>query len=90
MEEKLKEVHIGIEGMRCPMCESHIDDVLRKVPGVRSSKANRHKKEAVVVALESVDPETMKNAIAKEGYGVTSYLEGSKEKKGFFGRLFSR
>ena len=43
-----------VEGMMCAMCESHVAEALRKVPGVQSAKASRSKKEARVVCGEDV------------------------------------
>ena len=33
-----------VEGMMCGMCESHVAEALRKVPGVEKASASRSKK----------------------------------------------
>ncbi len=58
-----------IDGMACGMCEAHIADTIRKAfPEVKSVKANRKKKVAIVISPREITSEEMKNAIDPTGY----------------------
>ena len=52
---------ITVEGMMCGMCEAHVAEALRKVPGVSNAKADRNKKQATVTCSEDVTPPTCGN-----------------------------
>ena len=64
---------LGIDGMMCGMCESHINDAIRnnfKVEAVHSS----HKKgETVIISREAIDEDELCKVIEETGYKVTSY-----------------
>ena len=76
---------IGIEGMACEMCEAHINDVIRRTFAVKSAKADRRKKQCVVVSEEPLDEAAVRDAIAKTGYDVTAIASEPYVKKGFLG-----
>ena len=76
---------IGIEGMACEMCEAHINDVIRKTFSVKSAKADRRKKQCVVVSEEPLDEAAVREAIEKTGYEFTSIASEPYQKKGLFG-----
>ena len=83
------EVVLPVEGMRCEMCESHVCDQLRKVPGVKKAKASHHKGEARAIASEDVDVASLKRGIESQGYVVGEPKVVPYEKRGLFG-LFKR
>lgn len=84
------EYTIGIEGMHCGMCESHVNDSIRKVKGVKSVNASVSKQNAVVVIEDDADKEAIKNAVSSQGYKILSESEKPYEKKGLFKRLFGK
>lgn len=59
---------IAVDGMMCSMCEAHINEVIRKNFSVKNVKANRGKKQAVIISEEALDAEKLKKAIADTGY----------------------
>ena len=76
---------ITVEGMMCGMCEAHVAEALRKVPGVESAKADRNKKQATVTCAADVSDEALLKAIADTGYDASDVREAEPEKKGLFG-----
>ena len=76
---------LGIEGMMCGMCESHVNDAIRKAFNVQSAKSNRRKKQCVVVSEEELDPSKVSAAIEDIGYELTSISSESYRKRGIFG-----
>ncbi len=63
---------LGVEGMRCGMCETHVNDVVRKVGGIKKVKSSHSKNRTEIIAEDGADVEQIKAAIASQGYTVTS------------------
>ena len=60
-------ITLEVEGMHCGMCETHVNDVVRRVEGVKKVKSSHAKGRTEVVAEDSVNTELIKEAIAKQG-----------------------
>ena len=82
----MNKVTLKVEGMACPMCESHIADAIRKTyREAKEVKASHTKKEASFVIDKAIDLSLVKDAIDKTGY---KYIDGKVEpyeKKKLFG-----
>ena len=77
-----------IDGMYCPMCESHVNDAIRAAfPGVKV-KSDHASGVCEVLSENGIDPEKAAEALGKTGYKVISSSSGPYEKKSFFKRLF--
>ena len=63
---------LGVEGMKCGMCETHVNDVVRKVGGIKKVKSSHSKNRTEIIAEDGADIEQIKAAIASQGYNVTS------------------
>lgn len=79
-------ITLEVEGMRCGMCETHVNDVVRRVEGVKKVKSSHAKGRTEVVAEDSVNTALIKEAIAKQGYGVGKVTSEPYEKHGLFSR----
>ena len=79
---------LGIDGMMCGMCESHINDVVRQNFKVKKVNSSHTKGTCEIISEEAVDEAKIKKAIADTGYDVTSYKsEEYEKKKGLFSFL---
>ena len=79
---------LGIDGMMCGMCESHMNDAIRnnfKVKKVNSSHTN---KTTEIISEGQLDEDKFKQGVADTGYTRTSINTEEYEKKGF--SLFHR
>jgi copper chaperone CopZ len=81
------EITLKIDGMSCGMCETHINDTIRRNFQVNKVKSSHSKGETVIIAEESLDQDQLKSAIAETGYEVLDIKEVPYEKKGFFSFL---
>lgn len=77
---------IAVEGMRCGMCETHVNDVVRKVAGVKKVRSSHTKGRTVVIAEDGTDVEEIARAIAAQGYGVGEKKVARYVKRGLFGK----
>ena len=66
---------IKIDGMMCGMCETHINEAVRRNLPVRKVKANRKKKEVVIESEKELDRELLKKTIDDTGYTFLGYIE---------------
>ena len=81
------ETTLKVSGMMCGMCESHINDVVRKTAQVNKVSSSHTKGETVIVSEKELDVEKLRQAIADTGYTVTDVSTRPYEKKGFFSFL---
>ncbi len=79
---------VKVDGMMCGMCESHVNDAVRKAFQVNKVTSSHTKGETVIITDTPVDEAKLKTAINATGYevkGVTS--EPYEKKKGLFSFL---
>ena len=70
------EYQVGIEGMMCGMCETHIADTIRKaVPDAKKVKASRRKNLATFRTEQKMDEAALRHSIANIGYTMTNVVE---------------
>ena len=66
---------LEIHGMRCGMCELHIEETIKNTVKVKKVVANRFKKVAIIYSDESLDMNIIKEAIVNTGYIVLNIEE---------------
>ena len=82
----MDKITLGIDGMVCGMCESHINDEVRKnFTSVTKVNSDRKKKQTVIITKEPISEAQLKAVIDPTGYTVTSYQTEEYKKKGLFG-----
>lgn len=77
---------LGIDGMKCGMCEMHVEDTIRKNFDVKKVKASHFKNEVVIISPSEISLNQFKDAFYPTGYRVTSYNKTIAVKKLFFWR----
>ena len=78
------ETILRVDGMMCGMCESHINDVVRKTARVNKVTSSHTKGETVILSEQPLDQQALRDAIAATGYTVTAVDAHPYEKKGLF------
>ena len=78
-------ITLAVEGMRCGMCETHVNDVVRRVDGVHKVTSSHAKGRTEVIAEDGVDVARIRAAIAGQGYGVGAVESEPYVKRGLFG-----
>lgn len=82
----MKKYTLKIDGMMCGMCETHINDLVRKNCNAKKVKSSHSKGECIVIA-DSIDEELLEKSITKMGYKIISINSKPYEKTGFFARF---
>ena len=77
---------IHVDGMMCGMCESHVNDAVRKAFPVKRVASSRSKSETTVLAERELDEGALCAAVSAAGYEVGEIRKEPWEKKGLFSR----
>ena len=72
---------LGIDRIKCEMCESHVQDIIRKAIKVKKVKASHVTGKAVVITEFDISEEDFKKIFEPTGYKVVSYEKGEAVKK---------
>ena len=83
------EITLSVDGMRCGMCESHVNDKIRNSFKVNSVKSSHVKGESVILTESKLNEADLRAAIEETGYKVLSVTSEEYQKKGLFG-IFGR
>ena len=74
---------VGIDGMMCGMCESHVNDAIRKSFDVKKVSSSHSKKKTEIISEEAIDEDKLRAVIDETGYTVLSGDSAPYKKKGF-------
>ena len=77
---------VKIEGMMCGMCESHVNDAVRKEFDVKKVTSSHSKGITEIISPEPLDNNRIKSVIEGTGYKFISAESEPYDKKGLFSR----
>ena len=75
---------LKIDGMMCGMCESHMNDLIRKNFKVKKVTSSAKDGETVIISDAELDIPWAKKQIKDIGYELVDYTSEPYEKKGLF------
>lgn len=75
-------ITMEIDGMMCGMCESHINDAIRREFKVKKVTSSYTKKQTVILTEKPIDEDKLRKVIDDTGYKVMSIETSQEEKKG--------
>ena len=76
---------VQVSGMMCGMCESHVNDAVRRAFMVKKVASSRSKGETTVVTEQKLDEDALRDTIAATGYEVGEIRREQYVKRGLFG-----
>lgn len=74
---------LKIDGMMCGMCESHINDAIRRDFVVKKVSSSHSKGKTEILAEEPIEEEKLRQTINETGYTLMEMRSVPYEKKGF-------
>ena len=79
---------LTIDGMMCPMCESHVNDTIRQHFNIKNVSSSHTKGITEIISVSPLDEKALREAVGKTGYKVLEVKTEPYEKKRFslFGR----
>ena len=72
---------LGIDGMKCGMCEAHVQNIINKNLKVKKVKASHTKNELIVICEDELNEEYFHNIIDPTGYIIKSFKKEEAIKK---------
>ena len=78
-------ITVQVDGMMCGMCESHVNDAVRKAFQVKKVTSSHSKGQTVILTETDIDEDAIRAALAPTGYEVKAVSKEPYEKKGLFG-----
>ena len=81
---------LKVNGMMCGMCESHINDAIRKDFPVKKVTSSHGKGTCVVLSDDALDETRLRDTIDATGYTLLNVQSQPYEKKGGLAGLFHR
>lgn len=76
-------ITLEIEGMSCGMCESHINDTIRRDFQVKKVTSSHRTGTTEIIAEQEPDEEALRKAIEQTGYTMLSMQSEPYVKTGF-------
>ena len=82
------ETTVKVDGMMCGMCESHVNEAVRKAfPEVKKVASSHTKGQTVIQSQEPLDREQLVRVINDTGYQAGEVVSRPLEKRGLLGHL---
>lgn len=78
-------ITVKVDGMMCGMCESHVNDMVRRAFTVKKVTSSHKRGETVILTETDISEEQLRAAIEPTGYRVLGVESEPYEKKGLFG-----
>ncbi len=82
----MTKITVKVDGMMCGMCESHVNDAVRKAFPVKKVTSSYSKGQTVILTDSDIDEDALRTAIGTTGYEVKAVSKEPYEKKGLFHR----
>ncbi len=82
----MTKITVKVDGMMCGMCESHVNDAVRKAFPVKKVTSSHSKGQTVILTDSDIDEDALRTAISATGYEVNAVSKEPYEKKGLFHR----
>lgn len=79
-------ITLKIDGMMCGMCESHINDTIRRQFAVKKVSSSHRNGVTEIISGNPLEEDALKRAVSETGYTVLSVKTEEYVKKGLFGK----
>lgn len=80
------QITVQVDDMMCGMCESHINEAIRKAFPVKKVTSSHSKHQTVILTEQPIDEQALRDVVGQTGYTVGEVEAKPYEKKGLFGR----
>lgn len=77
-------ITVQVDGMMCGMCESHVNDAVRRAFPVKKVTSSHGRGETVILAESAPNEAELRQVIDATGYQVRDIVQEPYEKKGLF------
>ena len=71
----MQKITIQVEGMACGMCETHVNDAVRKAFPIKKVTSSHKKKETVIFAETDIDEAALRSVVEAAGYSCPVFSD---------------
>lgn len=82
----MTKIIVKVDGMMCGMCESHVNDAVRRAFPVKKVTSSYSKGQTVILTESDISEDALRFAIGATGYEVKAVSKEPYEKKGLLHR----
>jgi len=82
----MTKIIVKVDGMMCGMCESHVNDAVRRAFPVKKVTSSHSKGQTVILTESDISEDALRFAIGATGYEVKAVSKEPYEKKGLLHR----
>lgn len=79
------QITVKVEGMRCGMCESHVNSTVRNDFDVKKVTSSHSKGQTVILSEKAIPEDALRKAINDTGYTVKDIKVEEYQRKKLFG-----
>lgn len=79
-------ITVGIEGMACGMCETHVNDAIRRAFTIKKVLSSHRRQQTEIIADAPLEESKVREVIEDTGYRIISFHTQPYQKKGLFGK----
>lgn len=69
----MNKITLQIDGMKCGMCEAHINDLFRKNIKLKKIKSSHKSGCTIIRCIDSIDEERIREILEPSGYRLIGY-----------------
>ena len=80
----MNKIILKINGMKCGMCEAHVNNLFRTKLNIKKIKSSHIKNETLIFTNLEISDDSLKNALENSGYTIES-IKREDAKKTIFG-----
>jgi len=80
----MTKITVTIDGMMCGMCESHVNDAIRKSFPVKKVTSSHSKGRTEILSENDITDEALRSALEPTGYIFVAATHEPYKKKGLF------
>lgn len=80
----MKEITLKVEGMQCGMCESHVNDTVRKAANVKKVTSSHVEGKTVVICEDNVDVDVIKTQFKRTATTSVKWTSNRMKRKACF------
>jgi len=80
----MNKIILKINGMKCGMCEAHVNNLFRTKLNIKKIKSSHIKNETLIFTNLEISDDSLKNALENSGYKIES-IKREDAKKTIFG-----
>ncbi|MDO4383806.1 MAG: heavy metal-associated domain-containing protein [Eubacteriales bacterium] len=80
----MRKITLKVDGMQCGMCESHMNELIRKNYKVKKVKSSHSTGECTIIAEKDIPRMELQHKLAEIGYKLLDMQSEEYKKKGLF------